>query len=194
MHYFTWKTICLLYTIVFIFYIIYNAICLSCSCKERLFEESNSLCIYSLFCSKYKLSFQMIKNDDIPGIRIAVIMTYYTLSCTVTLNIANIIIWYSAEPFTTLPFMMMQFYHLMGLMCIWSPLCQDLMWTAAEAVCLCSVLFPSSQAEFSEVNLVSHSNSTCNVDMQVIRGGTKVVRSVPHTLHPHIYIIMFPLL
>uniref|UniRef100_A0A671VXB6 Synapsin-1 n=1 Tax=Sparus aurata TaxID=8175 RepID=A0A671VXB6_SPAAU len=33
------------------------------------------------------------------------------------------------------------------------------------------------QAEFSEVNLVSHSNSTCNVDMQVIRGGTKVVRS-----------------
>ncbi|XP_073324100.1 synapsin-2b [Pagrus major] len=33
------------------------------------------------------------------------------------------------------------------------------------------------QAEFSEVNLVSHSNNTCNVDMQVIRGGTKVVRS-----------------
>ncbi|XP_076595635.1 synapsin-2b [Chaetodon auriga] len=33
------------------------------------------------------------------------------------------------------------------------------------------------QAEFSEVNLVSHSNGTCNVDMQVIRGGTKVVRS-----------------
>ncbi|TKS71242.1 Synapsin-2 Synapsin II [Collichthys lucidus] len=26
------------------------------------------------------------------------------------------------------------------------------------------------QAEFSEVNLVSHSNGTCNVDMQVIRG------------------------
>ncbi|XP_020484741.1 synapsin-2b [Labrus bergylta] len=33
------------------------------------------------------------------------------------------------------------------------------------------------QAEFSEVNLVSHSNGTCNVDMQVIRSGTKVVRS-----------------
>ncbi|CAJ1050489.1 synapsin-2b [Xyrichtys novacula] len=33
------------------------------------------------------------------------------------------------------------------------------------------------QAEFSEVNLVAQSNGTCNVDMQVIRGGTKVVRS-----------------
>uniref|UniRef100_A0A8P4KSZ4 Synapsin-1 n=1 Tax=Dicentrarchus labrax TaxID=13489 RepID=A0A8P4KSZ4_DICLA len=33
------------------------------------------------------------------------------------------------------------------------------------------------QAEFSEVNLVSHSNGTCSVDMQVIRGGTKVIRS-----------------
>uniref|UniRef100_A0A665UHL7 Synapsin-1 n=1 Tax=Echeneis naucrates TaxID=173247 RepID=A0A665UHL7_ECHNA len=33
------------------------------------------------------------------------------------------------------------------------------------------------QAEFSEVNLISHSNGTCNVDMQVFRGGTKVVRS-----------------
>ncbi|XP_071751335.2 synapsin-2b [Centroberyx gerrardi] len=33
------------------------------------------------------------------------------------------------------------------------------------------------QAEFSEINLVSHSNGTCNVDMQVIRNGTKVVRS-----------------
>ncbi|XP_059183351.1 synapsin-2b [Centropristis striata] len=33
------------------------------------------------------------------------------------------------------------------------------------------------QAEFSEVSLVSQSNGTCNVDMQVIRGGTKVVRS-----------------
>ncbi|KAM7007013.1 synapsin-2b [Tautogolabrus adspersus] len=33
------------------------------------------------------------------------------------------------------------------------------------------------QAEFSEVNLLSHSNGTCNVDMQVIRSGTKVVRS-----------------
>uniref|UniRef100_A0A3Q2CWS5 Synapsin-1 n=1 Tax=Cyprinodon variegatus TaxID=28743 RepID=A0A3Q2CWS5_CYPVA len=33
------------------------------------------------------------------------------------------------------------------------------------------------QAEFSEINLVAYSNGTCNVDMQVIRGGTKVVRS-----------------
>uniref|UniRef100_A0A7N8XCP6 Synapsin-1 n=1 Tax=Mastacembelus armatus TaxID=205130 RepID=A0A7N8XCP6_9TELE len=33
------------------------------------------------------------------------------------------------------------------------------------------------QAEFSEINLVSHSNGTCNVDMQVVRGGTKVIRS-----------------
>uniref|UniRef100_A0A8D3ATV5 Synapsin-1 n=1 Tax=Scophthalmus maximus TaxID=52904 RepID=A0A8D3ATV5_SCOMX len=33
------------------------------------------------------------------------------------------------------------------------------------------------QAEFSEVNLISHSNGTCNVDMQVVRSGTKVVRS-----------------
>ncbi|XP_056128854.1 synapsin-2b [Lampris incognitus] len=33
------------------------------------------------------------------------------------------------------------------------------------------------QAEFSEINLVSHSNGNCNVDMQVIRNGTKVVRS-----------------
>ncbi|KAM4613262.1 synapsin-2b [Polymixia lowei] len=33
------------------------------------------------------------------------------------------------------------------------------------------------QAEFSEINLVSHSNGSCTVDMQVIRNGTKVVRS-----------------
>ncbi|XP_034725238.1 synapsin-2b [Etheostoma cragini] len=33
------------------------------------------------------------------------------------------------------------------------------------------------QAEFSEVNLIAHSNGTCNVDMQVIRSGTKLVRS-----------------
>uniref|UniRef100_G3NWN9 Synapsin-1 n=1 Tax=Gasterosteus aculeatus aculeatus TaxID=481459 RepID=G3NWN9_GASAC len=33
------------------------------------------------------------------------------------------------------------------------------------------------QAEFSEVNLISHSNGTCNVDMQVIRSGIKVTRS-----------------
>lgn len=45
------------------------------------------------------------------------------------------------------------------------------------------------QAEFSEVNLVSHSNGTCNVDMQVTRGGTKVVRSASHT--PLIYYFAF---
>ncbi|TSK45809.1 Synapsin-2 [Bagarius yarrelli] len=33
------------------------------------------------------------------------------------------------------------------------------------------------QAEFSEINLVAHTNGTCSVDMQVIRNGTKVVRS-----------------
>uniref|UniRef100_A0A9J8A0E2 Synapsin-1 n=1 Tax=Cyprinus carpio carpio TaxID=630221 RepID=A0A9J8A0E2_CYPCA len=33
------------------------------------------------------------------------------------------------------------------------------------------------QAEFSEINLVAHANGTCSVDMQVIRNGTKVVRS-----------------
>ncbi|XP_076124020.1 synapsin-2b [Alosa pseudoharengus] len=33
------------------------------------------------------------------------------------------------------------------------------------------------QADFSEINLVAHANGTCNVDMQVIRNGTKVVRS-----------------
>ncbi|KAI4891570.1 hypothetical protein NFI96_002216 [Prochilodus magdalenae] len=35
----------------------------------------------------------------------------------------------------------------------------------------------SYMAEFSEINLVSHANGTCSVDMQVIRNGTKVVRS-----------------
>uniref|UniRef100_A0AAR2K1A4 Synapsin-2 n=1 Tax=Pygocentrus nattereri TaxID=42514 RepID=A0AAR2K1A4_PYGNA len=34
-----------------------------------------------------------------------------------------------------------------------------------------------AEAEFSEINLVSHANGTCSVDMQVIRNGTKVVRS-----------------
>ncbi|NP_001340893.1 synapsin-3 [Danio rerio] len=34
------------------------------------------------------------------------------------------------------------------------------------------------QAEFSEINLVSCVNSGCTVDIQVTRGGTKVVRSV----------------
>ncbi|EPQ10084.1 Synapsin-2 [Myotis brandtii] len=33
------------------------------------------------------------------------------------------------------------------------------------------------QAEFSELNLVAHADGTCAVDMQVLRNGTKVVRS-----------------
>lgn len=32
------------------------------------------------------------------------------------------------------------------------------------------------QAEFSEINLASYVNSGCMVDMQVNKGGTKVVR------------------
>uniref|UniRef100_A0AAZ3QCU9 Synapsin-1 n=1 Tax=Oncorhynchus tshawytscha TaxID=74940 RepID=A0AAZ3QCU9_ONCTS len=34
------------------------------------------------------------------------------------------------------------------------------------------------QAAFSEINLVSHANGSCNVDIQLIRNGTKVVRSI----------------
>ncbi|XP_057701271.1 synapsin-2b isoform X2 [Corythoichthys intestinalis] len=33
------------------------------------------------------------------------------------------------------------------------------------------------QAEFSDINLISHSNGTCTVDMQVVRGGAKAARS-----------------
>ncbi|KAJ8016215.1 hypothetical protein DPEC_G00004880 [Dallia pectoralis] len=33
------------------------------------------------------------------------------------------------------------------------------------------------QAEFSEINVIAHANGSCNVDMQVLRNGTKVVRS-----------------
>uniref|UniRef100_A0A8D3EB09 Synapsin-1 n=1 Tax=Scophthalmus maximus TaxID=52904 RepID=A0A8D3EB09_SCOMX len=33
------------------------------------------------------------------------------------------------------------------------------------------------QAEFNEINVVAHANGTCNVTMQVLRNGTKVVRS-----------------
>ncbi|CAL8325196.1 unnamed protein product [Merluccius merluccius] len=33
------------------------------------------------------------------------------------------------------------------------------------------------QAEFNEINILAHANGTCNVDMQVYRNGTKVVRS-----------------
>ncbi|XP_022594764.1 synapsin-2-like isoform X2 [Seriola dumerili] len=33
------------------------------------------------------------------------------------------------------------------------------------------------QAEFNEINVVAHANGTCNVNMQVLRSGTKVVRS-----------------
>ncbi|XP_054465706.1 synapsin-2a isoform X1 [Anoplopoma fimbria] len=33
------------------------------------------------------------------------------------------------------------------------------------------------QAEFNEINVVAHANGTCNVNMQVLRNGTKVIRS-----------------
>ncbi|XP_051932444.1 synapsin-2b [Hippocampus zosterae] len=33
------------------------------------------------------------------------------------------------------------------------------------------------QAEFSDINLIAHSNGSCTVDMQVIRGGVKTARS-----------------
>ncbi|XP_062248900.1 synapsin-2a [Platichthys flesus] len=33
------------------------------------------------------------------------------------------------------------------------------------------------QAEFHEINVVAHANGSCNVNMQVLRNGTKVVRS-----------------
>lgn len=33
------------------------------------------------------------------------------------------------------------------------------------------------QAQFNEINIVAHANGSCNVDMQVLRNGTKVVRS-----------------
>ncbi|KAM9431350.1 synapsin-2-like isoform 1-T1 [Salvelinus alpinus] len=33
------------------------------------------------------------------------------------------------------------------------------------------------QAEFSEINVIAHANGSCNVDMQVLRNGTKVARS-----------------
>ncbi|XP_067448800.1 synapsin-2a isoform X2 [Thunnus thynnus] len=33
------------------------------------------------------------------------------------------------------------------------------------------------QAEFSEINVMAHANGTCNINMQVYRNGTKVVRS-----------------
>ncbi|XP_020485257.1 synapsin-2a [Labrus bergylta] len=33
------------------------------------------------------------------------------------------------------------------------------------------------QAEFNEINVVAHANGTCNVNMQVLRNGTKVMRS-----------------
>uniref|UniRef100_A0A672P0Y8 Synapsin II n=1 Tax=Sinocyclocheilus grahami TaxID=75366 RepID=A0A672P0Y8_SINGR len=57
-------------------------------------------------------------------------------------------------------------------------LVEQSMWTL-KIMCnlylfVCFFLF---QAEFSEINLVAHANGTCSVDMQVIRNGTKVVRS-----------------
>ncbi|XP_075883053.1 synapsin-2a [Nelusetta ayraudi] len=33
------------------------------------------------------------------------------------------------------------------------------------------------QAEFSEINVVAHANGTCNVNMQVLRNGTRIMRS-----------------
>lgn len=47
----------------------------------------------------------------------------------------------------------------------------------------CSVLIyrSNSQAEFNEINVVAHANGTCNVNMQVLRNGTKVVRWDAHT-------------
>uniref|UniRef100_A0A3P8X6K2 Synapsin IIa n=1 Tax=Cynoglossus semilaevis TaxID=244447 RepID=A0A3P8X6K2_CYNSE len=33
------------------------------------------------------------------------------------------------------------------------------------------------QVQFNEINIVSHANGTCNVNMQVLRNGTKVIRS-----------------
>uniref|UniRef100_A0AAV2M4F9 E3 ubiquitin-protein ligase CBL n=1 Tax=Knipowitschia caucasica TaxID=637954 RepID=A0AAV2M4F9_KNICA len=42
---------------------------------------------------------------------------------------------------------------------------------------MCTSCLTAWQAEFSEVNLVAHSNGTCTIDMQVVRGGTRVVRS-----------------
>uniref|UniRef100_A0A8C6PBC8 Synapsin III n=1 Tax=Nothobranchius furzeri TaxID=105023 RepID=A0A8C6PBC8_NOTFU len=41
----------------------------------------------------------------------------------------------------------------------------------------CKLVFMFCQAEFSEINLASYVNSGCMVDVQVNKGGTKVVRS-----------------
>ena len=38
------------------------------------------------------------------------------------------------------------------------------------------VCFSALQAEFSEINIIAHANGSCNVDMQVLRNGTKVAR------------------
>lgn len=42
--------------------------------------------------------------------------------------------------------------------------------------CMLNPFFCAPQAEFSEINLASYVNSGCMVDMQVNKGGTKVVR------------------
>uniref|UniRef100_A0A671YK22 Synapsin III n=1 Tax=Sparus aurata TaxID=8175 RepID=A0A671YK22_SPAAU len=47
-----------------------------------------------------------------------------------------------------------------------------LLWNAPSDVGLCFL-----QAEFSEINLASYVNTGCMVDMQVNKGGTRVVRS-----------------
>lgn len=52
------------------------------------------------------------------------------------------------------------------------------------------VCFSALQAEFSEINVIAHANGSCNVDMQVLRNGTKVARwdawtHVPAHTHMH---------
>lgn len=37
-----------------------------------------------------------------------------------------------------------------------------------------------TQAEFSEINVVAHANGTCNVNMQVLRNGTRIMRWDAH--------------
>lgn len=46
-----------------------------------------------------------------------------------------------------------------------------------EVLCPGMLLSSSTpQAEFSEINVVAHANGICNVNMQVLRNGTKIMR------------------
>uniref|UniRef100_H3DBF7 Synapsin-1 n=1 Tax=Tetraodon nigroviridis TaxID=99883 RepID=H3DBF7_TETNG len=45
------------------------------------------------------------------------------------------------------------------------------------------------QAEFSEINLISQSNGSCNVDMQIIRGGSKVVSFKTRSFRPDFVLV-----